>query len=87
MFYLVLTGLPEIERTLLREVRPPARLYSLQRRTDMLHAVHGKVHGGMEYSQQAVYSKDTARKRKSLEWWRNVLVGTTFWDGKTSDGV
>jgi hypothetical protein len=77
-----LTQFLEIKRTLLREVRSPARLLSLQRRTDLFHAVHGEVHGGMEYSQQAVHIEDTAGKWTSFGQRRNVLAGTIHWDGK-----
>jgi hypothetical protein len=41
----------------------------------MFHAVHGEVHGGVEYSQQAVHLENTAGEWKGLEWWRNVLIG------------
>ena len=41
----------------------------------MLHAVHGEVHGGMEYRQQAVHLEDTAGEWAELEQWRNVLIG------------
>ena len=57
---------PEIERALLREVRPSARLFSLKRRTNLLHAVHGEVHGCMEYSQQAIHLENTTGEWKEL---------------------
>jgi hypothetical protein len=74
--------LSETKRALLREVCHSARLISFKRRTNVLHAVHGKVHGGMEYSQQAVHLEDTAGKWPGLEWWRNVLIGTIELEGK-----
>jgi hypothetical protein len=47
----------------------------------MLHAVHGEVHGGMEYRQQAVHLEDTAGEWKRLKWWRNVLIRAIDMEG------
>lgn len=39
----------------------------------MLHTVHGEVHGGVEYGQQAVYREDTAGEREECGRWGHVL--------------
>merc|ERR1712087_21229 len=44
----------ETQRALFRALRPQPRLFPFLRRTDVLHRVHGEVHGGMEHGQQAV---------------------------------
>lgn len=47
------------KRALFRALRPQARLLSLVRRDDLLHSVHGKVHGRLELCQQVLRRKDT----------------------------
>lgn len=54
-----LTPLPEIERALLRALRTKARFLSLIRRIDLLHPLHGKVHGCLEHRLEAVRRPDT----------------------------
>jgi hypothetical protein len=44
----------ETQRTLLRPLHPHARLLSLLGRIDLLHQLHGEVHGGVEHDQQTV---------------------------------
>jgi len=45
-------------------MRSETRVISVERRTDVLYAVHGEVHGDVEYGQQAVYCTDTTREWK-----------------------
>ena len=51
---------PENQRALLPEVRPQAELLLIQRRADLLHAVHGEVHVGMEPGQLDLHQPVTA---------------------------
>lgn len=44
----------------------------------MLHSVYGEVHGGVEYSEPAVYYEDTAGVGKGRWWWWDVL-GAGLW--------
>lgn len=57
-------GLPnrivENQRALLPEMRPQAELISLKRRADLLLAMHGKVHGGVEPGQHNLHQPVTA---------------------------
>lgn len=39
----------ETQRALFRALRPQPRLFPFLRRTNVLHRVHGEVHGGMEH--------------------------------------
>lgn len=39
----------ETQRALLRALRPQPRLFPFLRRTDVLHRMHGEVHGGVEH--------------------------------------
>jgi hypothetical protein len=63
----------ESQRALLREVCTQAWNLVIQRRDDLLYAMHGEVHGGMEHCQQTVYQQDTAGVNKGCWWGRNVL--------------
>ena len=45
----------EIERTLLRTLRSQNRDLSQLLRADLLHTLHGEVHGSMEHSIAAVF--------------------------------
>jgi hypothetical protein len=50
----LIRSLPETQRTLLRPLHPDPGLLALVRRIDLLHQLHGEVHGGVEHHQQAV---------------------------------
>lgn len=54
-------------------MRPKTRRVSIERRTNLLHAVYGEIHGGLEYGQQTIYLKDSAREWAGSKWWRHVL--------------
>ena len=58
-------------------MRPETRNLIIKRRDDMLHAVHGEVHGSVEYSQQAVHQPDTAGVRKGC-WWRGGFLDVGY---------
>lgn len=59
-------GLAEIERALLRALRTPALDVAVVGRDDVLHGVHGEVHGGVEYGQPAVFGADS---EGGWGWW------------------
>ena len=56
----------ETQRALLRALRPQARLLALQGRGDVLHPVHGEVHGRLEHRQQAVRRQAAELERVAL---------------------
>jgi hypothetical protein len=49
----------ETQRALLRALRAQARGLAIQRRRNMLHKLHGEIHGRMEHSVEAVRRTDT----------------------------
>lgn len=49
------TSLIETQRTLLRTLRPETRHLSQLLRTNLLHALHGEVHGGVEYGVKTIF--------------------------------
>jgi hypothetical protein len=55
-------------------MRSQTRLFIIERRDDMLYAMHGEIYGGVEYSFQAVYQSDTAREWEGCCWGRGFLV-------------
>merc|ERR1712070_790497 len=65
----------ETQRALFRALRPQPRLFPFLRRTDVLHRVHGEVHGGMEHGQQAVLDSCSEGLACGRWWFRQHVRG------------
>lgn len=58
----------ESQRALFREMRPQTRHFVIERRVYMLNAVHGEVHGGVEYGQQSIHWQDKTTVGPERSW-------------------
>lgn len=80
-----LNGTTENERGLLREVRPQARVLIIRRRADMLHELHGQVHGCVEPSELGIYPENKTRAGidvNALGFYRfQDYIRCGIWDG------
>lgn len=62
----LLTNYPsETQFSLLRKMHPVARKQPVEKGRKLFHAVHGKVHGHLEYCEQAVYQSNTKIQSRS----------------------
>lgn len=55
----------ETQFSLLRKMHPVARKQLVEKGRKLFHAVHGKVHGHLEYCEQAVYQSNTKIQARS----------------------
>jgi hypothetical protein len=73
-----LANVTETQRALLRALRAQTRLITVKRRRDVLHAVHGEIHGRLECREQGV--RCTTTKGIAAGWrteYRVVSLATT----------
>lgn len=57
--YLLTNYSVESQLALLRKMRSVARKQPVDKRKNLFHAVYGKIHGHLEYCEQAVHQSNT----------------------------